>query len=190
MTDMACHQMDLSFWALDLRHPTSVSATGSPVHPVGASKGIICKYEFPARGEKPPVTLTWYDGDNRPPLLAEKKLPQWGAGNLFVGEKGMLLADYGRRSIFPEAEFKGIDGDKSIPNSIGHHKEWIEAIKNGGTTTCNFDYSGALTEAVLLGAVSYRLGKPLDWDAKTLKAKGVPEADGLIKKTYRKGWEI
>ena len=80
-----------------------------------------------------------------------------------------------------------MDGDKSIPNSIGHHKEWIEAIKTGGTTTCNFDYSGALTEAVLLGVVSYRVGKPLEWDAKTLQAKGVREADPLIQEGVSEG---
>ena len=68
--------------------------------------------------------------------------------------------------------------------------EWIRACKTGSPTTCNFDYSGALAEAVLLGVVSYRTGKPLDWDPKTLKAKGVSEADAFIKKQYRKGWEV
>jgi predicted dehydrogenase len=190
MSDMACHHMDLPFWALDLRYPTKASAEGSPVQAEGAAKWIVCKYEFPARGEKPPVALTWYDGDKRPPYVTEGKIDKFGAGTLFVGEKGMLLADYGRRKLYPEEKFKGVDGDGSIPNSIGHHKEWIEAIKNGGPTTCNFDYSGALAEAVMLGVVSYRTGKPLEWDAKTLKAKGVPEADSFIKKTYRKGWEV
>jgi predicted dehydrogenase len=190
MADMACHHMDLPFWALDLRHPTKVSAKGSPVAAETAADWVVCEYEFPARGEMPAVNLTWYDGDKRPKYFAEGKLPKWGNGTLFVGEKGMLLADYGRRVLLPEADFKGVDGDKSIPNSIGHHKEWIEAIKTGGKTTCNFDYSGALTEAVLLGVVSYRLGKPLEWDAKTLQAKGVREADPLIRKGYRKGWEV
>jgi hypothetical protein len=92
--------------------------------------------------------------------------------------------------VLPEKDFKGIDGDHSIANSVGHHKEWIEAIKSGGPTTCRFDYSGALTESVLLGVVSYRVGKPLDWDPKALKAKGVPQADGFIKKVYRKGWAV
>jgi predicted dehydrogenase len=190
MSDMACHHMDLPFWALDLNHPTKVSAEGAPVTPETAADWIVCKYEFPARGDRPPVTLTWYDGDKRPPQFAEGKLPKWGDGTLFVGEKGMILADYGRRLVLPQEKFKGVDGDKSIPNSVGHHKEWIEAIKNGGPTTCNFGYSGALTETVLLGVVSYRTGKPFDWDAKELKARGVPEADAFLKKTYRKGWEV
>ncbi len=190
MADMACHHMDLPFWALDLHHPTSVSAKGSPVTPETGADWIICKFEFPARGDKPPVTLTWYDGDKRPPHFAKGFLPKWGDGTLFVGEKGMLLAGYGQRVLLPEEKFKGVDGDGSIPRSIGHHKEWIEAIRSGGTTTCNFHYSGALAESVLLGVVSYRSGKSFDWDAKSLKAKGAPEADAFIHPTYRKGWEV
>jgi predicted dehydrogenase len=190
MADMACHHTDLPFWALDLKHPTKASAEGSAVEREGAAKWIVCKYEFPARGDKPAVNLTWYDGDKRPPHIKDGKIPNWGAGTLFVGEKGLLLADYGRRLLFPAEKFKGVDGDGSIPKSIGHHKEWVEAIKNGGPTTCNFPYSGALTEAVLLGVASYRVGKPLEWDATALKAKGVPDADALIKKEYRKGWVV
>ena len=100
---------------------------------------------------------------------------------LFVGDEGMLLADYGkhraacRRTKF--ADFKR--PEPTIPNSIGHHKEWIEACKTGGPTTCNFDYSGPLTEAVLLGNVAYRAGKPLEWDAKNLKATNCPEAGSV-----------
>jgi predicted dehydrogenase len=189
MADMACHHMDLPFWALNLRHPSKVTATGSTPNPETCADWIQCEYEFPARGEQPPVTLTWYDGDKRPKYFAEGKLPKWGDGTLFVGDKGMLLASYGNYVVLPDSLGKVV-GDNSIPNSIGHHKEWIEAIKTNGPTTCNFDYSGALTEAVLLGVVSYRVGKPLEWDAVNLKAKGVPEADAFIKKAYRKGWEI
>ncbi len=190
MSDMACHHMDLPFWALDLKHPTHVSAEGSPVNAETGADWIVCKYKFPATDKRPGVALTWYDGDKRPALFAQGKLPKWGDGTLFVGEKGMLLAGYGERRLLPEDDFKNVDGDRSIPNSIGHHKEWIEAIKTGGKTTCNFTYSGALTEAVLIGVVSYRIGKPFEWDAAALKARGVPEADALIKKEYRKGWEI
>ncbi|MFP6603936.1 MAG: gfo/Idh/MocA family oxidoreductase, partial [Pirellulaceae bacterium] len=74
--------------------------------------------------------------------------------------------------------------------SIGHHAEWIKACKDGSPTTCNFDYSGALTESVLLGNVAFRTGKPLQWNAKTLKAANCPEADKYISKEYRSGWEV
>ena len=78
----------------------------------------------------------------------------------------------------------------TIPDSIGHHREWIQACKTGGTTTCNFDYSGALTESVLLGNVAFRCGQPLKWDAQNLTATGCPDADALIRKQYRAGWEV
>jgi predicted dehydrogenase len=193
LADMACHHMDLPFWALNLRHPTTVAAEGPlPPHPETAAVWLIVHYEFPARGELPPVKLTWYDGGKRPPHFAEVKLPQWGDGTLFVGEKGMLLADYGRHVLLPEDKFRGFQRPKpTIPDSLGHHREWIEAIKTGGTTTCNFDYAGALTEAVLLGNVSYRLGnKPLTWDAKNLKAVNEPEAERFIQHHYRRGWNL
>jgi predicted dehydrogenase len=191
LADMACHHMDLPFWALKLRHPTKVFAEGSaPSHPETAAVALVVTYEFPARGNLPPVTLKWYDGGKRPPHFAEGKLPRWGDGNLFVGEKGLLLADYTKRVLLPEENFKGFQPPKpSIKESIGHHKEWVEACKSGGETTCNFDYAGALTEAVLLGNVSYRCGKPLTWDAKSLKAD-VADAERYIRKEYRKPWSL
>ena len=87
MADMACHHVDLPFWALDLKHPTKVSATGAPVTAEHGAGWIVSEFEFPARGDNPPVTLTWYDGDKRPRYFAEKKLPKWGDGTLFVGAR-------------------------------------------------------------------------------------------------------
>ena len=154
--DMACHYMDLPFWALDLKHPLSAEAEGPPVHPETTPSWMIVRYEFPSRGDMPPVNLTWYDGGKRPELFSQGKLPRWGDGVLFVGDKGMLLADYDRYVLLPEADFKDFRPPApSIAKSIGHHNEWIDACKTGRPTTCNFGYSGALTEAVLLGAVAY-----------------------------------
>jgi predicted dehydrogenase len=189
--DMACHHMDLPWWALDLNAPTKVSAEGPPVSAEVTPPWLIVHYEFPARGSKPPVNLTWYHGRKRPEYFAQGKLPTWRDGTLFVGEKGMLIADYGERKLLPEKDFVGYVPPKpTIPESIGHHKEWIEACKHGGTTTCNFNYSGPLTEAVLLGAVAYRTGTTIDWDSKRLKAKDCPEADAILKPTYRDGWTV
>jgi hypothetical protein len=110
---------------------------------------------------------------------------------MFIGEKGMLLSDYGRHVLLPEKDFQGFKRpDPFIPNSIGHHKEWIQACKTGGITTCNFDYSGTLTEAALLGNVAYRTGKKIEWDSKKLKAVNCPEAAQFIQHHYRKGWSI
>ncbi|MBN2296464.1 MAG: gfo/Idh/MocA family oxidoreductase, partial [Pirellulales bacterium] len=139
----------------------------------------------------PPVKLTWYDGGKKPPFLVQKKIPDWPAAVLFIGEKGMLLSDYSRKVLLPAEKFADFKApDPTIPKSIGHQQEWLAACKTGGPTTCNFDYSGTLSEAVLLGAVSFRTGKKLDWDAKNLKATNCPEADKFIHKQYREGWAL
>ena len=110
---------------------------------------------------------------------------------MFVGEKGMLLADYNKHLLLPENDFAGfVRPAQFIPNSIGHHKEWIEACKTGGTTLCQFDYSGPLTEAALLGNVAYRASKKLEWDATNLKATNCSDADAFIQHRYREGWKI
>jgi predicted dehydrogenase len=192
LADMACHYMDLPFWALKLRHPDKVAAHGpQPAHPEAAPPWLTVQYEFPARDTLPPVKLTWYDSGKRPTIQAEKNLPDWANGVLFVGDKGMVMADYNRRKLLPEKDFEGFTPPQaSIPASVGHHREWVEACKSGGPTTCNFAYSGALTEAVLLGVVSYRLGRPLSWDAKNLRARKEPGADHFIHKEYRKPWTL
>ena len=110
---------------------------------------------------------------------------------LFIGNKGMLLADYGKHVLLPEKEFEGFVKPKPfIQDSIGHHREWIEAIKAGGSTTCRFDYSGPLTETALLGNVAYRVGQKLDWDSANLRATNCPAADEFIQHHYRKGWKL
>jgi predicted dehydrogenase len=189
--DFGCHYMDLPFWALDLRYPTSVEAEGPPVNPETTPEWQIVRYAFPARGTQPPVNLTWYHGGKRPEISMEGPLKEWGNAVLFVGDKGMLASDYGRRQLLPEKEFEGFKPpDPFLPDSIGHHQEWIKACKTGGLTTCNFDYSGPLTEAVLLGNVAYRVGKKLEWDAERLKVTNTSDADALIRAKFRKGWRL
>jgi hypothetical protein len=103
----------------------------------------------------------------------------------------MMYANYGQYRLFPTEKFAGFKPpEPTIPRSIGHHAEWIKACKEGTPTTCNFDYSGALTEAVLLGNVAYRTGETLDWDAESLTATNCPEASKYISKQYREGWEV
>jgi predicted dehydrogenase len=200
--DMACHHMDLSFWALRLKYPKTVEAfcETQPTQEV-APVELRVEYTFPERPtvriapgqgpSYPAVTLNWYDGGRLPPILKEKGLPEWGAGTLFVGEEGMLLADYGQRMLFPEAKFADYKApEPTIPKSVGHHQEWINACKTGSPTTCNFEYSGPLAETVLLGAVAFRTGKKLDWDAGKMQAVNCPEAEQYLSRTYRKGWEV
>ncbi|MFH1924827.1 MAG: gfo/Idh/MocA family oxidoreductase, partial [Planctomycetota bacterium] len=191
--DFGCHYMDLPFWALDLKYPTSVEAQ-APVapHSETAAPVLTVRYEFPARGDLAPVTMTWRNGaGNVPPIIQEKNLPNWGSAVLFVGEKGMLLADYSKHQLLPEADFSGFQApEPTIPASVGHHKEWINACKTGSPTTCNFGYSGPLTETALLGDVSYRAQSKLQWDAENLKATNCPAADNFIQREYRQGWSL
>ena len=148
-------------------------------------------YDYGARGAMPPVKLTWYQGELKPKIWEEKGIPQWGNGVLFIGDQGMLLADYGKYQLLPEEKFKDFQPPKPfIPPSLGHHEEWIHACKTGAPTTCHFDYSGALTEANHLGNIAYRTGKKIEWDHLKLKARGVPEADHIIHRQYRKGWSL
>jgi predicted dehydrogenase len=189
--DMACHYVDLAFWALDLKYPSSVEAEGPPIHAETTPEWLIARYQFPARHRLPPVHLTWYDGGKQPSLIEEGKVPNWRNGVLFVGDKGMLVADYGRRKLLPETQFEGFQPPEPfIPKSIGHHKEWLQACKTGGPTSCNFQYGSALTETVLLGNVAYRTGHKLEWDAARLRATNTRQAENYLRTEYRRGWEL
>ena len=179
---------------LNLRHPTTVQAEGPPVHKETCPLGLKVRYEFPARADlsgvkMPALTLNWYDGRLIPSRIHD--IPTGGGGNLFVGSGGMLWADYGSYRLYPRDKFKDYQPPKAtIPHSTGHHNEWLAACKSGSPTTCNFDYSGALTEAVLLGNVAYRTGKRIEWDAENLTAKNCPEAGQFLKREYRQGWTL
>lgn len=194
--DFGCHYMDLPFWALRLRAPSNIAAKGPEVDLVSPPKWLIVDYDFPARDDMPPVRMTWYDGGKSPELLrqikdSDGKALDWKSGQLFVGRDGMLISDYGRHLLLPNekyADFK--HPEPTIPESIGHHAEWLQAIRTAGSTTCNFDYSGALTEAVLLGVVAYRSGETLHWDAGNLRVTNSESAQQLIHKEYRKGWDL
>jgi predicted dehydrogenase len=190
LADLGCHYMDLPHWALGLQAPTSVVAEGPAPDSECPPTSLIVGYTYPNPKGGEPVKLTWYHGGKRPelpPALAEK----WKSGILFIGKKGELLADYSNHLLLPEEKFLDYKRpERFIPKSVGHHKEWINACKSDKPTTCNFDYSGGLTEAVLLGNVAFRVGKELKWDSKNLKATNCPEADEFIQYHYRSGWTL
>lgn len=192
MSDMGSHINDLAFWALKLKHPLTVEAEGPKPHPEIAPASMLARYHYGPRGDMPAVTMTWYQGTLRPPQQLDGSIPRdWGLGILFVGDKGMLLSDYGRYLLLPEEKFKDFQAPAPwLPRSPGHHQQWIEACKTGKPTDCPFDYAGALTEANHLGNIAYRIGKKLEWDPVKLKAPNCPEADQFIRKTYRKGWKL
>ena len=186
-----CHILDIPFWALGLKYPTRVDGSGPPAHRQTTPKSMTTRFEFPARGKQPPITLHWYHTKKGPPILREKGLPQFG-NNLFIGTKGMLLCDFGKRKLFPESEFEGFEPPpKSIPKSPGFHREWIRACKGDGEPpTCRFESSGPMAETVLLGNLAYRAGGGFDWDASTLEARGNPKAESLIRPRFRAGWTV
>ena len=194
--DMGSHLIDLPYWALDLRYPATVEADAPTADPVIYPPQLIVTWEHPRRGDGPheqACKVVWYDGRAKPNELFGIDLSKYGIGALFVGDEGMLLADYGRRSLHPAEKFADYKPPEPwIPPSLGHHREWIEAAKAGDheATLCNFEYSGRLIEHNLLGTVAHRVGRKLQWDAERLKAANAPEADRYIHKQYRKGWEF
>ncbi|WP_422928656.1 Gfo/Idh/MocA family protein [Singulisphaera sp. PoT] len=191
MSDLGSHWIDLPFWALKLQAPKTIEAAGPPPHPELAPASMRATYEYAARGDLAPVKLSWYQGSEKPEPWRKGEIPKWDSGVLFVGDKGMLLADYGKYKLLPEDKFADFKPPApTIPNSIGHHAEWIHACKTGAPTTCNFEYSGWLTEANHLGNVAYRVGKKLEWDAEAMRATNAPEADAFITLPYRKGWSL
>ena len=204
--DMGCHIIDHPVWALNLGAPSSVEARTTldgtllegnklnfETYPVAA----IITYEFPARGSLPPVRMTWYDGGLMPPTPAEmpgssQRLPDNGV--LYVGSKGKMYhgSHGGMPQLLPAAlheQAKGVA--KTIERSPGHYEEWVLACKGGKKPVANFDYSGPLTETVLLGVLAMRApGTRLEWDSKNLKVKNAPEVNQYVHTEYRNGWTL
>jgi hypothetical protein len=137
------------------------------------------------------VKLTWHQGENKPEIWRSGGIPKWDSACLFIGDKGMLLADYGKHLLLPEKEFADFKRPpRTIAPSPGHYAEWIEACKTGKPTSANFAYSGLLTEANHLGNVAYRVGHKLAWDSENLCARNAPQANAFLRREYRKGWEL
>ena len=187
-----CHILDIPYWALGLKYPAKVDASGPPVHPQTTPKSMAARFEFPADGKRPAVTLHWYHADEGPDVLRQHNLPESGNNTLFIGSEGLLLCGFGKRKLYPEDKFAGFKApDKTIPDSPGFYREWIAACQGGPAATCDFvTYSGALAETVLLGNAAYRAGGGFAWDAANLNAVGNERAQKLLRPEYRAGWEV
>ncbi len=192
LADMGCHFMDLPFWALGLGSPTKVKATGEGIpNADNTVPGTLqVDYTFPATKARGEVNLTWYHGVAGPDLQGKVKYEGFRDGVLFEGEGDRkLVSDYGKHQLYPD-EFKKVfkAPTQTIPNSVGHHKEWLDAIRGTGKPLCQFGYAGPLTETVLLGNVAYRSEAELTWDA----VKGQTDnkaANEFLARQPRKGWE-
>ena len=194
LADIGCHYMDLPFWALDLSHAVSAEAEGPPVDKDSAPAWLKVHYQFPDRVVSgrhwKALPLTWYHGRYPDHILTPEQHQQWGSGILFVGTKGQLISNYGNHALLPEDKFRDLSRPTPfIQDSKGHHREWINAIRSGGSTTCRFDYSGPLSETVLLGNVAFRSGQKLEWDHRSMRATNCAEADQFIQHHYRGDWK-
>jgi predicted dehydrogenase len=196
--DMGIHNLAPVFSALKLTAPASLNASSTPVFPDTVPLANIVHYEFPARGALPPVTVHWYDGGMMPPRpeeLEEGRELNREDGIIFVGDKGKMLVDgWGGEHprLLPASRHKEFQRPpKTLPRSVGHYKEWLNACKTGSATRSNFDFAGPLTEAVQLGMVCVRMeGARLDWDTANLKVTNDAEANRWLHYEYRKGWSL
>lgn len=196
--DMGCHIMDMPFWALDLKYPTSVEAkqNGNSLE-CGPNKSIVT-YTFPEGKYNHKMPFVWYDGGYMPEesvfegtIVNSQNAKKFDL--IIIGEKGKFL--FNRNSTkwktSPEGLLDNVNPEKTIPRVKNEDQEWVDAIRGVGSEPLSgFAYSGPFTETVLLGNLAVRLGKRIAWDGVNLKATNAPEAEELIKRPYRKGWEV
>jgi hypothetical protein len=217
----ASHTMNLPFKALKLDtlwDPQSDSSAKnlikldpdvSGVHKHSLPKWEIIRYDFPARGDMPPVRINWYNGPGQAPgprKMIEQRMERpldWGdagekkwadhSGCLLIGNKGMIHSTGHNMSftLLPTDKFRDFEGpSKTLPRSRGHEREWLEACKGGPQAMSNFNYAGRLAEFVLLGNVSTLVGQPIEFDPIAMKIVNNDEADQALKYEYRQGWSL
>jgi predicted dehydrogenase len=203
--DMACHTANMAFRALNLGSPTSIEAKNGDINPETYPMWATITFQFPARGDMPPVKFVWYEGlkdrkKNLPPKdLFHGETPP-DSGSLLVGEKGKLYSpnDYGARYVLlPKKDFEGYKPPQpKLPRNgkgdDGMKEEWARAIMENKPEIAysNYDYAGLLTETILLGNVAMRAGKKLEWDAENMKFPNAPDAEKYLHFEYRKGWTL
>ena len=186
--DLGCHKLSTVFKALKLGDPTSVEASSTKLNPETYPLGVIARFEFPARGDMPPVTLTWHDGGLKPPRPPELEPGQSMTDLIYIGETGKLMGN----RLIPESRQKAYGRPpKTLARSPGHFKEWVDACRGGPPAGSNFvDHSGLLSEVCLLGNVAVRAQKKLLWDGPNLKITNDAAANRLLHREYRQGWTL
>jgi predicted dehydrogenase len=191
--DMACHTVNMPFMALDLFDPISVEAQSSGNNKEMYPNWSIIKFEFPKNDNRPPLSLTWYDGGKRPEksLFEGKNIDS--SGVLVIGEEGKLYApgDYCEKgySLLGKAHEPKVEFEKSP----GHFAEWVRAIKtnNEKPARSNFPtYASRLTKTILLGNLAVWAGSKVEWDPVNLKATNMPELEAIVHPQYRSGYQL
>lgn len=192
MSDLGSHWNDLPFWALKLNAPLTIEAFGPPAHLELAPATMSATYEYGPRGNLPACRVHWHQGATKPEVwTSDPIISKWNNGVLFIGSKGMLLSDYNKHLLLPEATFADFTPPTPfIPDSPGHHQEWLDAIRNGTPTGSPFSYAGPLTEANHLGNAAYRAGTKLIWNHEKRIATNHPEANPFLQRTPRQGWSL
>ena len=193
--DMGCHIYDPVFSALALTAPLSLRSEGPSPNQWNWAINAKIHYVFPGTPYTAgsTVKVTWYDGDQRPPKDVQALLegdPVPSQGSIFIGTQGtMLLPHIAKPQLYPIAKFNDFHYPK-MPHQ-NHWTQFAEACRGHGKTSAGFDYAGPLTEAVLLGGVATRFPHTtLRWNAKALRFENEPKANQLLRRTYRKGWEV
>jgi predicted dehydrogenase len=192
--DMGAHLIDHSMWALDLGYPTSIETVATPFNGVTYPHATMTFYEFPARGDKPPVKLTWYDGGLLPPKPSELdasgvELNKAG-GALLVGTRGKLIHDtYGLKPRLLPASLHESFGPPPgklprIPDE-SHEMNWVDAAKGKTDPSCPFEYAARLTEVMLLGVVALRAGRKIEYDGAKMRVTNVPAANDYLSRKPR-----
>lgn len=186
--DLGCHKLSTVFKALKLGHPTSVEASSTKLDPEVYPLGVIARYEFPARDGMPPVKLNWFDGGLMPPRPEGLEPGRRMSDVTYIGEKGAIM---GHRLIPETAMQKYGRPPKTLPRSVGHDKEFIDACRGGPTAGSDFvNHSGLLSEVCMLGNVALRAGKRLDWDGPNMKVTNDEAANQFLQREYRQGWSL
>ena len=195
--DMAVHNIDPAFYALDLDPPVATECQSSPPLKESYPAWQILTFEFAAKTGRPALKAFWYDGGKLPPRPADipEEIDLSDNGLYFLGEKGTMVCGgwSGAPRLFPikrREEFQV--PSKTIARSPGHRLEWIQACKarKPEDAKAGFSYSGPFTEALLIGNLATRLQKRIEWDAVNMRARNVPEAEALVRKKYRAGFGI
>jgi predicted dehydrogenase len=193
--DMGVHIFDTPYRALALTYPTWVKTTCRKPTGVGHPEKNIVEYEFPGtQYTTDKMRWTWYDGSDAPPSTAGLGIPTGvklpNQGSLFVGEEGtMLLPHSSEPQLFPEDKFK--DAKRPDLEPRNHYHQWVDACMGKGETSSHFGYAGLLTEALLLGVVANRFpGQKLMWNAEKLSVTNLEEANALIRRAPRDGFQV
>jgi predicted dehydrogenase len=193
--DMGAHLIDHAYWALDLGLPTTIETVSTPFNGISFPHATTTFYTFPARGKRPAVTMTWYDGGLLPPKPAEmgdEELNK-GGGTLVIGTKGKLLYEtYGAKPrLLPKSLHDAVGTPPRklarIPDE-SHEMNWVDAARGRTATSCPFDYAARLTEVMLLGIVSLRAGTKIAYDGANMRVTNDPAANEFLTRIPRAGW--